>query len=78
MSELLINCVNLCGDTDSVAAISVGLASCFKEYKKDLPTILVESLDEPIYGISFLDKLEAALDKQYRQPTRTQPHHPAK
>ena len=66
MSALLISCVALCGDTDSVASIAVGLASCFNEYNNDLPAALIKSLDEPIYGIAFLDDLETALNNQYR------------
>ncbi|MDV7459824.1 hypothetical protein R4473_02135 [Acinetobacter baumannii] len=46
------------GDTDSVAAIAVGLATCFIEYKKDLPIQLYNNLNEDKYGISFLQNLE--------------------
>src|SRR5690606_5755400 len=40
ISQLLKSCVDLCGDTDSVASIAVGLASCFSEYNNDLPSAL--------------------------------------
>lgn len=53
LSELLKSCINLGGDTDSVAAIAVGLATCFREYKKDLPIQLYNNLNEDRYGISF-------------------------
>lgn len=66
MSSLLVNCVALCGDTDSVASIAVGLASCFKEYANDLPKNLFNTLDEPVYGLSYLDKLESKLNAIYR------------
>lgn len=46
LSELLKSCINLGGDTDSVAAIAVGLATCFREYKKDLPIQLYNNLNE--------------------------------
>ncbi|MDO7472295.1 ADP-ribosylglycohydrolase family protein [Acinetobacter baumannii] len=58
LSELLKSCINLGGDTDSVAAIAVGLATCFIEYKKDLPIQLYNNLNEDKYGISFLQNLE--------------------
>lgn len=58
LSELLKSCINLGGDTDSVAAIAVGLATCFIEYKKDLPVQLYNNLNEDKYGISFLQNLE--------------------
>lgn len=66
LSQLLIGCVDLGGDTDSVASIAVGLATCFGEYHNDLPKCLYDRLDEPAYGISYLDDLEAALNRRYR------------
>jgi len=59
LSELLKSCINLGGDTDSVTAIAVGLATCFREYKKDLPIQLYNNLNEDKYGISFLLDLES-------------------
>ncbi|MFV5376325.1 ADP-ribosylglycohydrolase family protein [Acinetobacter calcoaceticus] len=64
LSELLKSCINLGGDTDSVAAIAVGLATCFKEYKKDLPIQLYNNLNEDKYGISFLLDLESKFLKK--------------
>ncbi len=61
LEELLFNCVNLCGDTDSVASIAVGLAMCFEEYHKNIPAGLVKDLDEGLYGIKFLDGLDKEL-----------------
>lgn len=64
LSELLKSCINLGGDTDSVAAIAVGLATCFTEYKKDLPIQLYNNLNEDKYGISFLLDLESKFLKK--------------
>lgn len=64
LSELLKSCINLGGDTDSVAAIAVGLATCFMEYKKDLPIQLYNNLNEDKYGISFLLDLESKFLKK--------------
>jgi ADP-ribosylglycohydrolase len=64
LSELLKSCINLGGDTDSVAAIAVGLATCFTEYKKDLPIQLYNNLNEDKYGISFLLDLESTFLKK--------------
>lgn len=61
MSELLKACIYLGGDTDSVASIAIGLATCFKEYKKDLPSHLFTKLKEDKYGISFLKDLDEKL-----------------
>ena len=64
LRELLKSCINLGGDTDSVAAIAVGLATCFREYKKDLPIQLYNNLNEDKYGISFLLDLESKFLKK--------------
>jgi ADP-ribosylglycohydrolase len=61
LSELLLHCVNLSGDTDSVASIAVGLATCFDEYKKDIPANLFDTLDENDYGVDFLTNLDSRL-----------------
>lgn len=59
-ADLLQSCVALSGDTDSVAAIAVGIASCFTNYSKNLPEHLKQTLNEPQYGMAYL----AELDKQ--------------
>ena len=60
LADLLQSCVALSGDTDSVAAIAVGIASCFTSYSKNLPEHLKQTLNEPQYGMAYL----AELDKQ--------------
>ncbi|WP_027671601.1 ADP-ribosylglycohydrolase family protein [Rheinheimera baltica] len=60
LADLLQSCVALSGDTDSVAAIAVGIASCFTSYRKNLPEHLAQTLNEPQYGLAYL----AELDKQ--------------
>lgn len=65
LADILKKCIALGGDTDSVASISVGLAACFSQYPNDLPVILKNSLDEPTYGIPYLNNLEDALKNKY-------------
>jgi len=60
LADLLQSCVVLSGDTDSVAAIAVGIACCFTSYRKNLPEHLKQTLNEPQYGLAYL----AELDKQ--------------
>lgn len=60
LADLLQSCVTLSGDTDSVAAIAVGIASCFTRYRKNLPENLIQTLNEPEYGLAYL----TILDKQ--------------
>jgi ADP-ribosyl-[dinitrogen reductase] hydrolase len=45
LSGLLRAAVDLGGDTDSVAALVVGIASCSTEFTHDLPVKLVDELD---------------------------------
>jgi ADP-ribosylglycohydrolase len=61
LKDLLFSCVSLGGDTDSVASIAVGIASCYQEYDKKLPHKLIETLDEDEYGIEFLEQLDRQL-----------------
>ncbi|WP_336942403.1 ADP-ribosylglycohydrolase family protein [Acinetobacter modestus] len=63
MSSLLKACIELGGDTDSVASIAIGLATCFSEYKNDLPNHLFQMLKEDKYGVSFLTNLDKDLMK---------------
>ena len=65
LKDLLRSSVALCGDTDSVASIAVGLACCFPEYEQNLPLNLIENLDEPDYGICFLNTLEEQLHNKF-------------
>lgn len=65
LSDLLIDCINMGGDTDSVAAISIGIASCYAEYINDLPETLRHGLDEATYGIDFLSRLEQSLTQRF-------------
>lgn len=71
LSDLLKDCIRLGGDTDSVAAIAVGIASCYPDYSQDFPAHLWHTLDEPHYGLSFLAKLDESLQQQFL------PRHPS-
>lgn len=61
LEDLLVSCVSLGGDTDSVASIAVGIASCYQEYNKKLPQKLIKTLNEDEYGIEFLTQLDQKL-----------------
>lgn len=65
MHELLVNCVNLGGDVDSVASIALGLASLSPEYENNIATDLVSALENGYYGFDFLMELEAKLKAKY-------------
>lgn len=61
MSSILRACVDYGGDTDTVAAIALGAASCYEEIEQDLPKHLYDNLENGPYGRDFLVKLDSAL-----------------
>jgi len=65
MRELLRACVAFGGDTDSVAAIALGLASLSDEFVDDLPASLHAGLENSAYGRDWLAALDAQLAARY-------------
>jgi ADP-ribosylglycohydrolase len=61
LSDLLEDCINFTGDTDTVATIAMAAASCSSEYKKDIPKHLVYSLENGTYGRDYLSDLDDKL-----------------
>tara|TARA_Y100000034_G_scaffold74118_1_gene89167 strand:- start:3035 stop:3877 length:843 start_codon:yes stop_codon:yes gene_type:complete len=64
-STLIKNAVNFGGDTDSVAAISCGVASCYKETKKTLPEHLLKNFSKKSYGLDYLADIDSQLKNKY-------------
>lgn len=67
-TALLRECIEFGGDTDSVAAIALGLASLSPEYAADLPAALHAGLEDGPYGRHFLQSLDVELGA--RRPLR--------
>lgn len=61
LSDLLRDCIAFKGDVDTVAAIALGAASNSREYKKDLPAILVDTLENGAYGRDYIAALDLKL-----------------
>lgn len=61
LSELLMACINFTGDTDTVATIALGTASCSSEYEDDLPDVLFDTLENGKYGKDYLVELDKQL-----------------
>jgi ADP-ribosylglycohydrolase len=64
LADLLRRCVDVGGDVDTVAAIAMAAASCSSEITRDLPEVLVVSLEggaSALYGQSFLEELDRRL-----------------
>lgn len=64
LSDLLKMCVNFTGDTDTVATIALGAASCSSEYKNDLPQVLIDGLENGKYGRDYLEALDVKLESK--------------
>lgn len=66
LSSLLKDAVSFGGDTDSIAAVALGLASLSPQYENDLPEFLYTDLEagwpeRHSYDLSFLQRLDANL-----------------
>ena len=61
MSAILKSCIAWMGDTDTVAAIAMAVASCCSEIERDLPEHLIKGLEKGTYGRAFLGELDGAL-----------------
>jgi ADP-ribosyl-[dinitrogen reductase] hydrolase len=58
LSGILKQCVDFGGDVDTVATIALGAASWCRTIKKDLPSHLVENLEDGPWGKGYLQKLD--------------------
>lgn len=71
LSAILRRTVEVGGDTDSVAALAVGIASCSEHYEYDLPTPLMEGLEfgkpEAHQRLRTLDEALEAYVERHRQ-----------
>jgi ADP-ribosyl-[dinitrogen reductase] hydrolase len=69
LAALLRRCVALGGDTDSAAAIALGVAALFSDTVHDLPAVLLTGLEAGPYGAGYLRALDAQLHEAF--PRRT-------
>lgn len=65
MQELLISCVGLGGDTDSVASIALGLASLSSDYKIDQHSELLVGWEHGPFGMDYLRALDQRVFTKY-------------
>lgn len=61
LSDLLKMCVAFGGDVDTVAAIAMPAASRSVEIRDDIPTVLVDQLEDGSFGRSYLRALDYRL-----------------
>jgi ADP-ribosylglycohydrolase len=61
MSDLLRRCVDFTGDVDTVAAIALAAGASCEEIEQDLPTHLVNGLEESAFGRRYIEDLDTRL-----------------
>ena len=61
LTAMLEQAVRFGGDTDTVASIALGVASCCRDVQNDLPKRLVMGLEAGTYGREFLRELDRQL-----------------
>ena len=61
MADLLRRCIAFTGDVDTVATIALAAGSCCTELPQNLPTQLIEGLENGVYGRDYLRTLNARL-----------------
>ena len=64
-SEILLNSIDLGGDTDSVASIALGLASLSNQFYNNLPNFLYDDLENEKYGKDYIINLDKNLKERY-------------
>lgn len=64
-SAILRKAIDLRGDTDSVAAVAMGLSSLSKEIEQDIPRNLYDNLENGAFGRDYLEMLERKLFEAY-------------
>jgi ADP-ribosyl-[dinitrogen reductase] hydrolase len=61
LTALLKDCIAFTGDTDSVGAIALGAACCYREYRRDLSPRLLRDLERGPYGYDYLLEISRKL-----------------
>jgi ADP-ribosylglycohydrolase len=66
LRAMLRDCVDFGGDVDTVATIALAAGSCSRDVAQDLPSHLIEGLENGPYGRDYLAALEARLRARLR------------
>lgn len=65
MKQILWQCCEYAGDTDTVAAIALGAASWSRDIAQDLPENLINDLEDKKFGRTYLMSLDLELRKKF-------------
>jgi ADP-ribosyl-[dinitrogen reductase] hydrolase len=61
LSGILQDCVAFSGDVDTVATIALAAASCSREIVHNLPQVLIDGLENGVYGRDYIQDLDRQL-----------------
>ena len=65
LADMLKHCVNVGGDTDSLAALAMAIGSSSKEVKNNLPNHLYDTLENNGRGLDYITQLENVINNVY-------------
>jgi ADP-ribosylglycohydrolase len=68
MSDMLIDCINFTGDVDTVATIAGAIGCVCDEMKQDLPSHLIDKLENNEFGKDYLIALDEKLAAKFPRP----------
>jgi len=66
MRDVLKTCIQFSGDVDTVAAIALAAGSCSSEIAQDLPSHLLDTLENGPYGRDYIRQLDKRLMDCFR------------
>lgn len=66
MRDVLKTCIEFSGDVDTVATIALAAGSCSPEIAQDLPSHLIDALENGQYGRDYIRRLDAQLMGLFR------------
>ncbi|MCK9532362.1 MAG: ADP-ribosylglycohydrolase family protein [Gammaproteobacteria bacterium] len=65
LADMLKHCIDVGGDTDSLAALSMAIGSSSKEIENNLPKHLYDTLENGTRGRDYIDSLDNVLNNVY-------------
>lgn len=68
MRSILIDSINFGGDVDTVASLSLAIASNASEVRQDLPQWLWDDVENDTFGIDYIKSIDEKLKAQFPQP----------
>lgn len=68
LTGIMKEAIKVGGDTDSVAALAVGIASCSADYENDIPQSMIDALDNGgTWGADYLRDIDSEMTRYIKQ-----------